>query len=37
MAIGLGYFPASRFPLLGAGLVAAGLIICQILAYSFGH
>lgn len=37
MTIGLGYFPASRFPLLGAALVAAGLIICQIVAYYMGH
>ena len=37
MAIGLGYFPAARFPLIGAGMVAAGLVICQLLAHYYGH
>ena len=37
MAAGLGYFPAQRFPKLGAALVLAGLVICQILAYYYGH
>lgn len=32
-----GYFPAARFPLIGVGMIAAGLIICQLLANFYGH
>lgn len=37
MTAGLGYFPAQRFPKLGAALIFFGLIVCQLLAYYYEH